>query len=165
MYNSKLCGCKPAVDIRTALEPEYAYISQEDEQCLKMQLVTIQKSATEDLNTFINRFDKLDAETANAALGSQHQFDDIDINSLFLQALELAQIPYEDWPALIVHVGNDYMTYQPRQLYAEACAHYSIQILPQKQTAVLLMKRLITLPVRSGVRGHEGVRGHGHGHT
>jgi hypothetical protein len=85
----------------------------------------IRKTNTEDLDTFISRFDELAAQAGNAISDPLRRLDSVDINSAFLNALEYSDIPGEDWGMFPTGIGDKYLTANPRQIYADARVYYS----------------------------------------
>jgi hypothetical protein len=92
-HKNRICDCTTAVDIWFALGDEFGYNSHEDEQRLKPLLSQICKASTEDLDTFIVRFDELTAQARNAISDLLCRLDSVDITSIFLNALEYSDIP------------------------------------------------------------------------
>jgi len=130
MY-SKFYGCTYTYEIWEALNQEYSYRSRQDQLRLELELTMIRKMAEENLDQFIERFEKLSVQykDQNPNCPSDR------INSYFLLALERANIPHEKWSGFITYLGNRWPELTERQLHAQACSYYAFHIVPDIETA------------------------------
>jgi hypothetical protein len=122
---NRVRDCTAALEFWSGLEDEFAYKSREDEQRFKALLSQIHKTNTEDLDTFIAWFDELAAQARNAISDPLCRLDSININSAFLNALEYSDIPGEDWGMFPTRIGDEYLTTNPCQIYADTRIYYS----------------------------------------
>ena len=130
MY-SKFYGCTYTYEIWEALNQEYSYRSRQDQLHLELELTMIRKTAEENLDQFIERFEKL-----SAYYKDQNPNCPPDrINSYFLLALERANIPHEKWPGFVTYLGNRWTELTERQLHAQARSYYTFHIVPDIEIA------------------------------
>jgi hypothetical protein len=83
------------------------------------------QTSAKDLDTFIAIFDELASQAGNATIDPLCRLDSMDTHSMLFNALEYSDIPDEDWGMFAMHIGHNYLTANPRQIYTDARIYYS----------------------------------------
>jgi hypothetical protein len=124
-HKNRTHDCTTAAEIWSALGDEFAYRSHEDEQRYKALLSQIHKTSAKDLKASIAQFEELAAQAGNAISNPLPRLDSININSVFLNALEYPDIPGEDWGMFPTRIGDKCLKANPCQSYADARIYHS----------------------------------------
>ena len=163
-YKMKVINCRTAYEVWDVLEMEFGARTKEYELSLQYTLVDMRKSASEDIDKFIQRFERISGELSQLR---NHQLDASDLNTMFVRSLDHANIPNEAWERWVTRLGRSYLTMRTNELFSDARSFYSSYILPKlEETRQSNKSTSSTAKEESGdaqVRATQGQHGRGRG--